>query len=174
MPTMIQTVSGTVTGLWGKAMIRGKDGKMHPLQVGDLVVKGDVILTSQDGIVQLNPDQVVPIAKKDDVDIEPAAGGGGSLLEGLRVGRIAEATTSTELNQTQFFDRARIEATTVAASPGLPTAIPESLVVNEDTVLPIKLTGRDPDGFLTAITITHVPTGGVLYKGDGTPIAENT
>ena len=38
MPTMIQTVSGRVTGLWGKAMIRGADGKMRPLKMGDHVV----------------------------------------------------------------------------------------------------------------------------------------
>ena len=52
MPTMIQTTSGKVTGLWGRAMIKGADGKMRPLNIGDYVVKGDVILTTQDGIVR--------------------------------------------------------------------------------------------------------------------------
>ncbi len=98
MPTMIQTISGKVTGLWGKAMIQGPDGKMRPLKIGDLVVKGDVILTSQDGIVQLNPDAVVAGGPKDEIDIEPAAGaGGGSLLDGLRVDRIVETTTDAEI-----------------------------------------------------------------------------
>ncbi len=35
----------------------------------------------------------------------------------------------------------------------------------------MQLTGRDSDGFLISFTVTQVPTGGVLYKGDGTPIA---
>ena len=56
MPTIIQTFQGRVTGLWGQAKMRGADGKMHVLELGDLVHKGDVILTSQDGIVRLSPE----------------------------------------------------------------------------------------------------------------------
>ena len=119
MPTMIQTVSGTVTGLWGKAMIRGADGKMRPLQIGDLVVKGDVILTSQDGIVQLNPDAVVrreAARRRRRSSRRPA--GGGSLLEGLRVGRISEGVNGAEFQRRpQFFDRAADRAETPIASP---------------------------------------------------------
>lgn len=53
MPTILQTAQGIVTGLWGQAIIKGADGRAHPLKLGDLVRRGDVILTSQDGIVQL-------------------------------------------------------------------------------------------------------------------------
>ncbi len=55
MPTLIQTLNGTVTGLWGSAMVRTADGRLRVLKLGDFVSKGDVILTTQDGIVQLEP-----------------------------------------------------------------------------------------------------------------------
>ena len=57
MPTIVKLVEGKVTALWGQALIRGLDGKMHPLQVGDLVHRGDVILTTQNGIVQIADDE---------------------------------------------------------------------------------------------------------------------
>ena len=57
MPTIVQTFQGRVTGLWGTATRRDSDGTMRPLGIGDLVRQGDVILTSQDGIVQLSPDE---------------------------------------------------------------------------------------------------------------------
>ena len=60
MPTIIQTTQGTVTGLWGSAIVKGADGHAHPLKMGDIVRRGDVILTSQDGIVQLTSDAQVP------------------------------------------------------------------------------------------------------------------
>jgi len=112
MPTIVQTYQGRVTGLWGSAMMRGADGKMHALKMGDLVQKGDVILTSPDGIVQLVPDDTpIAAAKPADTDIDrvisglnepnsqdaPAAGlagdGAGDLTPGLRVDRISEAVT---------------------------------------------------------------------------------
>ncbi len=87
MPTMIQTVSGKVTGLWGKAMIRGADGKMRPLNIGDFVVKGDVILTSQDGIVQLTPDQVPTRVIAGNLDDLEAPGAGAAAHRAVAVGR---------------------------------------------------------------------------------------
>ena len=114
MPTIVQTFQGRVTGLWGTANMRGADGKMHALRVGDLVHKGDVILTSQDGIVQLTLDES-PAAQASapapsaspDIDrvisglnnpepIDPTAAGvaggdgAGDLTPGLRVDRITE------------------------------------------------------------------------------------
>lgn len=44
---------GTVTGVWGRAIIRPPGGDPRPLQIGDEVRKGDMILTSQNGIVQI-------------------------------------------------------------------------------------------------------------------------
>ena len=53
MPTLIQTLQGTVSAVWGSALIRGADGKLRPLKVGDTVHQGHVILTSADGIVEV-------------------------------------------------------------------------------------------------------------------------
>ena len=58
MPTIAQTTPGTVSAVWGQALIRGADGKMRPLKIGDRVNRGDVILTTQDGIVQITPEDV--------------------------------------------------------------------------------------------------------------------
>ncbi len=56
MPTIHLTAQGKVTGLWGHAIIKGADGRAHPLKLGDIVRRGDVILTTQDGIVELTSD----------------------------------------------------------------------------------------------------------------------
>src|SRR5258706_11068398 len=57
MPTIVQTAAGKVTALWGHAVIRGANGRMRPLLIGDGVHRGDVILTTQDGIVQISDDE---------------------------------------------------------------------------------------------------------------------
>ncbi len=119
MPTILQTVEGTVTGLWGSALIRGTDGKMRPLKVGDLVHRGDVILTTQNGIVQLTPEHgpetaKAPVPPGDDVDRVIAdlnspqptdataatlgGDGAGDLTPGLRVDRIVESTSPAALS----------------------------------------------------------------------------
>jgi VCBS repeat-containing protein len=116
MPTIAQSGPGIVTALWGKALIRGADGKMRVLKVGDAVQPGDLILTTQDGIVQIHPvddpraiaaakpaaggdeiDRVIAGLNEGDAQVAPAAGvaggGDGSLDAGLRVERIAEGLT---------------------------------------------------------------------------------
>jgi VCBS repeat-containing protein len=70
MPTIIQTTQGTVTGLWGSAIVKGADGHAHPLKLGDIVKRGDVILTSQDGIVELTSDvHAAPVAASAATDV---------------------------------------------------------------------------------------------------------
>ena len=59
MPVIIHANPGTVTGLWGSAFIRKPDGKLHPLQIGDAVQKGDWLLTFEDGIVELTYAELV-------------------------------------------------------------------------------------------------------------------
>ena len=61
MPTIVQTIQSRVTGLWGSALIRGANGKLRRLKMGEVVVKDDVILTTQDGIVQLSLDRDAPV-----------------------------------------------------------------------------------------------------------------
>ncbi|PXW94755.1 hypothetical protein C7444_11271, partial [Sphaerotilus hippei] len=106
--------AGKVVGVWGVALVRTPDGEVHQLQVGEFIKKGDVIMTSQDGIVQIEADgtrlargpagdELEPVlAALDDatLDIAPAAGltGGdsGGLLEGLRITRITEVVGASE------------------------------------------------------------------------------
>ena len=116
MPTLVQTVQSRVTGLWGSALIRGADGKMHVLKMGDVVRKGDVILTTQDGIVQLTPDRdepplarsaateldrVIDALNSDDREAATAAGltggDGSEFTPGLRVDRVVENVTPASL-----------------------------------------------------------------------------
>jgi len=129
MPTIVQTFQGKVSGIWGTAHMRGADGKMHLLKLGDLVHKGDVILTTQNGIVQLDTDATAPLpasvakatqqpaAQPDDIDRvinalnnDPtaqdatAAGvtggdGAGDLSPGLRVDRVSESITPASAAQ---------------------------------------------------------------------------
>ncbi|HEV7915461.1 MAG TPA: hypothetical protein VGP22_16970, partial [Albitalea sp.] len=112
MPTIVQTAEGKVTGLWGAALIRGADGKMRALKLGEVIHRGDVILTTQDGIVELSPeaatrtaatpagddiDRVITALDNDDPTAATAAvvaGDGGSEVgQGLRVDRVSESTT---------------------------------------------------------------------------------
>jgi hypothetical protein len=119
MPTIIQTVNGKVTGLWGSALRRTPTGKLIALKMGDEVNKGDVILTTQDGIVMLTPehdaprtaaapaatdiDRVIAELNQPDALTAPAAGlnggDGGGLQPGLRVGRISEELSSTQFTE---------------------------------------------------------------------------
>lgn len=44
----------------------------------------------------------------------------------------------------------------------------------EDTGVAISLGGRDPDGRIAQVFIVKVPTGGLLYRADGEPIADRS
>jgi|GEM_PF-1869451 len=122
MPVITRSGGGKVTAIWGGAQIRDQHGKMQPLHVGDLVKLGDVILTTQNGIVRIsdgaNPvaaakttepsdtDRVIAGLNQGDLDIAPGAGlvggDGGSLSEGFRVGRIAEGVTPASMGLPQY------------------------------------------------------------------------
>ena len=53
MPVITKSHDTVVVDLQGQAFIRRADGQLHPLKLGDKVMRGDLILTSQDGIVEL-------------------------------------------------------------------------------------------------------------------------
>ncbi len=111
--------TGTVRGVWGSVMIRTVEGELRPLEVGDLVRKGDVIMTAQDGIVELDADgnrlarlpaqddfQSLAVAPVDLNQLEPTAAGeepAGSLNRSDSVLRVNETTTGTQYDfgQTQ-------------------------------------------------------------------------
>lgn len=106
--------AGRVTAVWGSAFYRQEDGSLKPVRVGDELTSGQQVLTNQDGIVEIAPKALSPkltqliqaaadVARTvkqlevRDPEVVPAAGlgpfGGGSLLPGVRVERIAEAVT---------------------------------------------------------------------------------
>ncbi len=101
--------AGKVTGVWGTAFIKHKDGRLVAIKVGDHVDDGEQILTSQDGIVRISPDKgtpfvvkapasdadaVIAAVERGDDDAVTAAGlagtAAGGLLPGLRVDRVVE------------------------------------------------------------------------------------
>ncbi|PXW94600.1 Calx-beta domain-containing protein, partial [Sphaerotilus hippei] len=55
--------AGTVSRTWGSALVRKASGELLPVQPGDLVEKGDVILTTQDGIVEITADPQAAAAR---------------------------------------------------------------------------------------------------------------
>jgi len=117
MPMIHKTEFGMVIAIWGQAWIRDANGHFRALKLGDAVHKGDVVLTTQDSIVQLaqadaapeeqpattkateitDADSVIESLNQGDARTAPAAGltGGdsGDLTPGYRVERIVELTT---------------------------------------------------------------------------------
>jgi len=127
MPTILQTAQGTVSGLWGQAVIKGADGRVRPLKLGDLVRRGDVILTSQDGIVQLT---------SEDASAQPAAS------------QIAEdVPTKTPAS----------EPTPAATASGDVDRVIESLASNDADAAPAAgLVGGDGGGFLPGLRVDRI------------------
>ena len=184
MPTIVQTFQGRVTGIWGGAQMRGADGKMHALTLGEMVHQGDVILTTQNGIVQLSPedsvsaqatlarvapgaqpeiDRVISALNEPDSQAATAAGvsggdGAGDLSPGLRVDRISESVTPTGLILPGANDGALVRP--VAA--GLTTTIepPHSTIVVDSNI--INATEEGPTVGLGLTAPTGVSTAAVI------------
>ncbi|MBH9552187.1 Ig-like domain-containing protein, partial [Inhella gelatinilytica] len=79
MPVITKHTGTIVLGLQGKAFIRRVDGSMELLKLGDVVHKGDVILTSQDGLVELSEPRMVAVAAAPAAKIDPVLAGDGEL-----------------------------------------------------------------------------------------------
>ncbi|MES2990956.1 MAG: Ig-like domain-containing protein, partial [Pseudomonadota bacterium] len=197
MPTIVQTFQGRVTGLWGTALMRGKDGRMHRLAVGDLVQRGDVILTSADGIVQLSPDDGEAVARPEAAAPAPdlervisglnetdptgatAAGlfgtdGGGDLLPGLRVARITEAVTPASLTLPERELALRPEPIGVAeedlSDPAIDADSRTIQATEEGAPVPLGLAPPTGTGPTATIQVTQLPAIGELLRADGTPV----
>lgn len=140
MPVIARSPEGKVVSLWGTSLIRGADGKLRQLKVGDLVRQGDQLLTTQDGIVQIahgdapvartadaqapNDDEVdraISALNAGDRQAAPAAGlaggEGGSLEAALRVDRISEGVAAAEIPRSTADAELRV-AVAVAAGGG--------------------------------------------------------
>ena len=172
--------TGKVVGVWGHALMRRADGNIQPVQVGDEVHKGDVILTTQNGIVQLEgpgyrmarlpglmeSDQ--NLAAADEQFEAPAAGldggGSGGLLGGVRVDRIAEAVTPQNYN----YDTT---GTLVQPLSVLPTTVAPPTVTVDNVTTPessgfavfnVHLTGAAA----TPVTVNLALTSGTATTND--------
>ena len=113
--------AGVVVGLWGDAVMRQDDGGAHALQLGDVVLKGDVLLTRQNGVVEISLggdavatnvrpvtyptgddalDRIIASLDNGELEMEPGAGleggGDGSLQPGMIVDRVIEIVTPQE------------------------------------------------------------------------------
>ncbi|MEY4765938.1 MAG: hypothetical protein RI907_2611, partial [Pseudomonadota bacterium] len=146
MPTLAMS-AGKVTAIWGQAFLKLPNGKLQALKVGDKLLGGEKVITSQDGIVEISPAKGHPILAKlhpepvlaqPEIEIEPAAGPGGAsggMLPGLRVDRVQESVGQLEF---RFDDGARRgggdrfdgEEKRVG-SKGSTVSIAESVTVNE-------------------------------------------
>ncbi|MEY4747903.1 MAG: hypothetical protein RIQ60_117 [Pseudomonadota bacterium] len=99
--------TGKVMDVWGDALIRTPDGGIRQLHAGDQITKGDVILTAQNGIVQMEADgsrfarqpfgsdpqgPMAQVQANDAMNPSPGLGSDdlGSLADGLRIGRVVE------------------------------------------------------------------------------------
>lgn len=225
MPTIQSAPQGAVIALSGTALIRRANGRMEVLKLGDVVLRGDVILTTQDGIVEISPtgepvavaadvptpslpapegsastsnetDRVIAALERGAPEAATAAGpggaDGGSMGDGLRVERIAEGVTPANTSSSApagarlfFPDRVAVIDAAGPAQPADPVADPvpaPALNVapvadnvtrggDEDTRLPISLTGADVNGTVVSVTVTAIPAGGTLFLADGvTPV----
>ncbi len=201
MPT-IQSTTGTVTGIRGTALRRGADGKMHPLKVGDLVTTGDVILTSQDGIVQIDSppdatrtakpaqgdeiDRVITGLNEGDSQAATAAGlnggGDGNLQEGLRVERISETLTPAGFFQNTVTRTPVVlpdgggqqEEAPQTTTPGLSAGSGSISAVEEGTSVNLGLPLPGGAGAGASITIDRLPAVGEIHKADGSVVTATT
>ncbi|MCK6424711.1 MAG: Ig-like domain-containing protein [Burkholderiaceae bacterium] len=180
---------GTVTGVWGRAIIRPPGGDPRPLQIGDEVRKGDMILTSQNGIVQIRHEgtRLARFPEGESLenllvavnagDAPPGAGAGsdGSLEPGLRVDRLFEvvspqdftfapAQLSSGLVTTADVDSGAIGVASV--EPGGPgngdDAVPEGTTAPNVLIYTVTLTRA-------ATTVTTLP----MQIGGGSASADD-
>ena len=163
MPTILQTVNGKVTGLWGSALRRTASGKLVALKMGDVIQRGDVILTAQDGIVELAEgqlpataprtaaapdepselDRVIAELNQPDAPNAPAAGlglgDGTGLQPGLRVDRISEGIAAAQVPSTSADAATR--------------AVPE--VVTRDTTADTSPAAETPQGATPPVVVPN-------------------
>ncbi|RVT83144.1 Calx-beta domain-containing protein, partial [Inhella crocodyli] len=179
MPVITKSHDTVVVDLQGQAFIRRADGQLHPLKLGDKVMRGDLILTSQDGIVELaDPrpedllaaeppatgkpaastplDRVIEGLAQSDPSVVPAAGtpgdsGGDSGAPALRVDRVTETIDPASVRSTG------VSGSTVASTEQAAQAQPEINVADVQV--------GEADGFITfTITLSTLATQNVTVS----------
>lgn len=167
---------GTVTGVWGRAIIRPAGGQPRPLVVGDEVHKGDMILTSQNGIVQIKHegDRLARIPEGESLenvlvalnagDAPPAAGfsGDGSLQPGLRLDRLYEVVSPQQYSYdaAQAGSGIALRAAVDNSTPTVTSVEPGNPGRGDDAVL--EGTGT-PNQLVFTVTLSHASTGTVAF-----------
>ncbi|WP_331648373.1 tandem-95 repeat protein, partial [Piscinibacter sp.] len=182
----------------GSALIRGADGKMRALHVGDIVERGDVILTTQNGIVEMKPeagpnvaatpgandiDRVITGLNEDNPATAPAAtlagDGAGDLSPGLRVDRVVEVASASALTQSAgiatgplpFTGTNSIDQTStsvLSAGSSVVSAVEEGPSVNLGLPAPSGAAAG------AVVTVTQVPAIGEVHKADGSIVGAGT
>ncbi|HVQ03423.1 MAG TPA: immunoglobulin-like domain-containing protein, partial [Burkholderiaceae bacterium] len=195
MPMIHKTEFGMVIAIWGQAWIRDANGHFRALKLGDAVHKGDVVLTTQDSIVQLaqadaareeqpattkateptDADSVIESLNQGDARTAPAAGltggDGGDLTPGYRVERIVELTSPAGQLRSSGLDTALTEPPLAGTTERTlaATALP-SLWVNATEEGPNVGIGLVAPAGATQVRIDLVPTVGQVLQADGTPV----
>ncbi|WP_310461073.1 Calx-beta domain-containing protein [Sphaerotilus sp.] len=174
---------GMVVGIWGEAVVRLPDGTVRELKVGEMVRKGYVILTSQNGIVQLEVDgdrlaRVPP--DRDGLDPTAAGlnGGGedGSLAGSERATRVIEIVSPNGFDYSTISGDPYVppgpNANAVAAASGLPGLGVNQLTVDEGAghaVFTVQLTRASDTPTTLNLTLADGTAvgGGVDYGSAG-------
>jgi hypothetical protein len=171
---------GMVVGIWGEAVVRLPDGTVRTLQVGEMVRKGYVILTSQNGIVQLEVegDRLARVPVDRD-GLEPTGiglngGEDGSLNGAERVGRVIEVVSASDYD---FSASARSAAPLLDVAAGglaLPVASVGDVTVSEDAghaVFTVTLARSSGSATTLGLALSDgtAQGGGSDYGTAGTP-----
>ena len=173
MFVMKPSSGGTVVALRGKAVARAADGRLRMLALGDPVGDDEVVLTAQNGFVQIATsygaaghapaDRVVPPSEP----VAPLAvvdpAGAGALQPALRLDglaeRVGEAPGAAAGSGTAATVPAAVSHHAVAGTDRLaPLADAQRYRVAEDTPLPVSLTGHDREGGVARVFVVKVPT----------------
>ncbi len=195
MPTIIRSQAHTVVGIFGPpSYVRGADGKVRLLKLGDVVRKGDHILTTQGGIVELrdgvekpvvakpaptDPNAVIEALNQDDPNAATAAGNnaaeGGEFQPGLRVDRISEGVTPASIGTTGIERDSQVvveRATAPENEAALPALTARSTAISAvEEGAPIGLGLGVPGSTAQAtITVDAVPLIGQVLRPNGSVV----
>ena len=189
MPIILNSTPGRVTGIWGTALIRLRDGKLHPLNVGDQIQRGDLLLTSHDGIVEMTdsnavkrfatpaesiPELVAALNKGDPLVIPSAiiaAEDGTDLLPADRVVRISERAGPAEaaLAIAEDVPQAHVEPRLAPENRQSPQSASNAIVaVEEGPAVSLRLVAPLSSSSLSSLLVDKVPLIGEVRKADGT------